>query len=103
MASGVQGVHHDIDRELGVVFGKEALVAPIVIPLTAVILVAVKQAETAVEFDAFEVIMHDIVAPAIQFETGGRRFAEAEEAGVSEFLDKPINPSLFYNTILSLL
>jgi len=27
---------------------------------------------------------------------------EAEEAGVSEFLDKPINPSLFYNTILSL-
>ena len=27
---------------------------------------------------------------------------EAEEAGVSEFLDKPINPSLFYDTILSL-
>ena len=40
-------IHHQIDRELGVVLALEALVPPVVVPLAAVVLVAVEHAEAA--------------------------------------------------------
>src|SRR3990167_8157538 len=55
--SRAQRVHHDVDAEAGVVLGQEALVAPVVVPLAAVVLVAVQHPEAAVELDALEVFV----------------------------------------------
>src|SRR5207342_1814398 len=85
--SAVQCVHHDVDREPGVVLGQEALVAPVVVPLAPVILVAVEHAEAAVDLDAAQVIVHEIVAPPVQLEAGGgRALGEAEETAVQRMV-----------------
>src|SRR5690606_15626505 len=82
MGSSVECVHHDVDGEAGVVFREPALVAPVVVPFAAVVLVAVEHAEPALVLDAFQVVVHQVVAPAVQLEAGGRRAVELEEAGV---------------------
>ncbi|EEF93703.1 hypothetical protein CATMIT_01664, partial [Catenibacterium mitsuokai DSM 15897] len=84
--SRVQRIHHDVDPELGVVLGQEALVAPVVVPFAAVVLVAVQQPEAPVDLDAFKVIVDQIVAPAVEFETGRRRPVEDEEAAVDRMV-----------------
>src|SRR5690606_15616592 len=80
--SGGEGVHHDVDGELGVVFGEPALVAPVVVPFAAVVLVAVEHAQAALVLDALEVVVHQVVAPAVEFEAGGGRAVELEETRV---------------------
>src|SRR5690606_13907497 len=76
-------IDDDVDRELRVVLGQEALVAPVVVPLAAVVLVAVEHAQAAVDADALEVVVHQVVAPAIELEAGRRRaVGEAEETAV---------------------
>src|SRR5690606_19748705 len=63
-ASGRQRIDDDVDRELRVVLGQEALVAPVVVPFAAVVLVAVEHAEAAADLDALQVVVHEVVAPA---------------------------------------
>src|SRR5436190_3482156 len=75
-----QRVQHDVHRELRVVLGEEALVAPVVVPFAAVVLVAVEEPEAAVDLDALEVVVHEVVAPAVQLERGRRRTVELEIA-----------------------
>src|SRR5690554_2849367 len=81
--SRCQRVDDDVDRELRVVLGQEALVAPVVVPFAAVVLVAVEHPEATVDLDALEVVVHQVVAPAVELVAGGgRAVGEAEEAVV---------------------
>src|SRR5678816_978167 len=75
-------IHDDVDREFCDVFSQPALVAPVEIPLAAVVLVAVEHAEPAVDRDSAQVVVHEIVAPAVQLHGGRRRSVEGEEAAV---------------------
>src|SRR5690606_14742732 len=78
-----QCVHHDVHTELRVVFGEEAFVAPVVVPFAAVVFVAVEHAQPAIDLDALEVVVHQVIAPAVELEAGGRRaVGELEEAVV---------------------
>ena len=80
-----QRVQQNIDAEFGVVFGQEAFVAEVVVPLAAVVFVGVKHAEAAVDFDAFQVVVYQVVAPAVQLEGSGRRaIGELEELRVDD-------------------
>src|SRR3546814_17347582 len=62
--------------------GQPALVAPVVIPFAAIILVAVQHPEAAIDMDAFEVIVDEVVAPAVELETGGWWAIEGKKAAV---------------------
>src|SRR4030095_11224579 len=59
-------IDNDVDGELGVVLAQEALVPPIVIPLAAVILVAVEHGEAIRSFDALEVVVDDCFPPSVE-------------------------------------
>src|SRR5688572_8848293 len=65
-------IYNDIDAETGVVFTLESLVPPVVIPFAAVILVRVEHAEPAFVLDATQIIVHEVVAPSVQFVRGLR-------------------------------
>src|SRR4051812_42997979 len=67
------GVDDDVHRELRVVLRAEALVAPVVIPLAAVVLVRVQDAQPALPLDAAQIVVHDVVAPAIELMARLRR------------------------------
>ena len=62
---GRQGVHNDIDPKLGVVLGQKAFISEIIVPLAAVILVAVQNPDAIANDYSFEVIMHQVIAPAV--------------------------------------
>src|SRR5690606_34729417 len=80
-------IDDDIDRELRVVLGQEALVAPVVVPLAAVVLVAVEHAQPAIDLDPLEVVMHQVVAPPVELEARGRRpIGEPEETVVQRMV-----------------
>ena len=66
-------VDDDVDRELGVVLALEALVPPVVVPLAAVVLVAVEHADPAAVLDPAQVVVDDVVSPAVQLVRGRRR------------------------------
>jgi hypothetical protein len=69
-----------VDREAGVVLGQPALVAPVVVPLAAVVLVAVEDADAPVDLDRLQVVVHQVVTPAVELERGGgRAVVEVEE------------------------
>ena len=68
-------IHHQIDRELGVVLALEALVPPVVVPLAAVVLVAVEHAQPAAALDPAQVVVDDVVSPPVQLVRGRRRTA----------------------------
>src|SRR5690606_9254766 len=55
---------------------------PVIVPLATIVLVAVEHAEAAVDADALEVVVHQVIAPAVELEAGGRRAVETEEAGI---------------------
>ena len=80
-------IHDDVDRELRVVLALEALVPPVVVPLAAVVLVAVEHAEPAAVLDAAQIVVDDVVPPAVQLVRGGRRAVlEREEAAIERML-----------------
>src|SRR5690606_6770437 len=68
--SCAQRVDDDVHRELRVVLGQEALVAPVVVPFAAVVLVAVEHAQATVHLDALEVVVDEVVAPAVELVAG---------------------------------
>src|SRR5687767_10419065 len=77
-------VDDKIDRELRVVLGPEPLVLPVVVPLAAVVLVRVDDAEPAAALDAAQVGVHDVVAPAVELMAGLRRAVGELEKGAVE-------------------
>src|SRR5688572_7542159 len=72
-------VNDEIDCELRVIACAKALVAPVVIPVPAVILVRIDDTQPASPLDAAQVIVHHVIAPAIQFLAGLRRSLRVTE------------------------
>lgn len=68
-----QGIYHNIHPKTRIINGQETFVPEIVVPLAAVIFVAVQDADLSVDRDRFEIVVHEVVAPAVQLEGGGRR------------------------------
>ena len=80
-------IHHDVDRELGVVLPLEALVPPVVVPLAAVVLVRVEHAEPAAVLHPAQVVVDDVVAPPVELVRGRRRaVGKLEEAAIERML-----------------
>ncbi|MDB5242415.1 MAG: hypothetical protein JWP57_3040 [Spirosoma sp.] len=76
-------VGYDVDPKLGIVFGQKAFIPEVVIPFAAVVFVAIENANSTIHHNGFEVVMHEVVAPAVQLERRGRRpFGKFEKAGV---------------------
>ena len=63
-----QRIHDNVNAKPRIINGQKPFVAKIVVPFAAVILVAVQDADFAVDSDRFEVIVHEVVASAVQFE-----------------------------------
>src|SRR5687768_3432880 len=76
-------VHHQIDRKPRIVFPPKAFIPPVIIPLAAIILVRVENAQPAAPLQAAQVIVDDVVSPAIQLVTRLRgTFRKAEEGPI---------------------
>src|SRR5688572_24235806 len=75
------GVDHEVHGKLGVVLCPEALVAPVVIPLAAVVLVRIEHRHPAFTFDGAQIVVHHVVAPAIEFMRSLRRAVGKIEEG----------------------
>ena len=76
----VQGIHNNIDPKLRVVFRQESFVAKIIVPFTAIVLVAIEDADASIDRDGFEVVVDQVVAPSVELEGGvGRPFFEFKE------------------------
>src|SRR5690606_7340009 len=81
------GVDHDVYAEPGIVLGQEALVAEVVVPFAAVVLVAVEDRDAAVDLDCLEVVVDQVVAPAVQLQARGwRPVLEREERAVERMV-----------------
>jgi len=76
-------IRYNIDPKLGIVFGQKAFIPKVIIPFAAVVFIAVKHADSTIHHDGFEVVMHEVVAPAVQLERrSGRPFGKLKKAGV---------------------
>src|SRR4051812_45442994 len=79
--SAREGIHDDVDAEACVVYGREALVIRVVIPFGAVILVTEQNLNAIAFHHCFQVLVNEIVSPAIELVTRrGRAIIELEEA-----------------------
>lgn len=56
--SSAQCIDNDVYGKLGVVLGQKSLVAEIVVPFAAIILVAVEQANFVIDRNGFKVVVH---------------------------------------------
>src|SRR5687768_5957304 len=65
--SAVHRIDDDVYRESSVVVTLEPLVAPVVVPLAAVVLVGIQHADPAAMLDGAKVVVHQVVAPSVQF------------------------------------
>ena len=84
-------VDDDVDRELRVVLALEALVPPVVVPLAAVVLVAVEHADAPAVLDRAQVVVDDVVTPPVQLVRRRRRAVlEREEAAVERMLRRQL-------------
>src|SRR5450432_4547186 len=82
-ASGHHRIDHDVDAKLRIVLGEKTFVAEIIVPLAAVVLAAVEHADPTVDDDGLQIVVHEVVPPAVQFEGRGRRsLLEAKERPV---------------------
>src|SRR5688572_23537220 len=59
------GVHDNVHAEFGVVLGQEALVAEVVVPFAPIVLVAVEQRDAPVDRERLQIIMYEVVPPAV--------------------------------------
>src|SRR5687767_3228626 len=81
--SAREGIHDDVDAKARIVDSREALVIGVVVPFRAVVLVAVENSDPVAMKHGFQVLVNEVVAPAIQLMTGRRwSFLELEERAV---------------------
>jgi hypothetical protein len=79
----VEGVEDDIYSEFGIVLGKEAFVPEIVVPFTSIVFIAVENADAAIDGNCLQVVVHEIIAPTVELESGvGRTFLKMKERTV---------------------
>src|SRR6185312_4032771 len=78
-----EGIHNDVDAEPGIVDSVETLALRMVVPFGAVILAAVEKRDVTVAHHTLKILVHEIVAPAVQLLTRrGRPVGELEEGVV---------------------
>src|SRR5687768_4183440 len=78
-----QGVNDKIHRKPSIVFTPKSLVPPVVVPLAAVVLVRVHDAQASATLKTAQVVVNNVVAPAIQFVARLRRtIGKAEERAI---------------------
>jgi len=83
----IQRIHNNIHSKLGIILRQEPLVPEVIIPFAAIILIAVEDPDAAVDGDRFEIIMDEIVAPAIQLERSvGRTFLKREKGMIERVM-----------------
>src|SRR5438045_5545169 len=81
--SAREGIDHDVHAKAGVVDGRETLRIRRIVPLRAVILAAVENSDAISLHHRLQVLVHQIVAPAIQLVTRRRRtVGELEEGAI---------------------
>src|SRR5688572_33094604 len=81
LISAREGIYDDVHAEARVVDGREALVVGVIIPLRAVVLVAVENPDSIATHHCLEMLVDQIVAPAVQLVAGRRRsIIELEES-----------------------
>ncbi len=79
-SDGIQCIHDNIHAEFRIVFGEEAFVAEVVVPLTSIIFIAIKYADAAIDGDGLEVVVYKIVPPTVELEGSvGRSFLKMEK------------------------
>src|SRR6476620_1246854 len=82
--SAREGIYDQVHAEARVIDGREALVVGVVVPFGAVVLVAEKHLDPAILHHRFQILVDEIVAPAVELVTRCRRtIVELEEAGVN--------------------
>src|SRR5215210_4987213 len=91
-----QRVDDDIDAEACIVLDGESLVRPVVVPFAAVILVGVEDSDAPVNLYRLQVIVNDVVAPAVQLvRCRGRTVLELEEGAVERMVVRQFAHRLF--------
>src|SRR5205814_8280165 len=81
--SAREGIDHDVHAKACVVDGRETLRIRRIVPLGAVILAAVKDGDAISLHHRLQVLVHQIVAPAIQLVARRRRtVGELEEGAI---------------------
>src|SRR5690606_10646804 len=68
--SAGERIHHHIHAEARVVEREEALVVRMVVPLRGVVLAAVQHADAAVALHSLQVLVDEVVAPAVELVAG---------------------------------
>ena len=63
--SRVHRIHNYVHPELGVILGQEAFVPEIVIPFAAVVFIAVKYCNAAINGNSFQIVMNKIITPTV--------------------------------------
>ncbi len=82
-----QSVDDDVDAEACVVFGGEAFVFPVVVPFAAVVFVGIKNGDALIYVYSAQIVVNDVVAPAVEFVgSHGRAVGEFEERVVKRML-----------------
>lgn len=74
-----QGVNYDVDAETSIVDFVEPFVSEVIIPLTAIVFITVKNANFVIELNRFEIIVNQVIAPPVEFLRRRRRTVEREE------------------------
>jgi len=60
------GIHYNIHPEFCIVLRKKSLVAKVIVPFAAIVLIAVQYADTVLHDDSLQIVMHQVVPPSIQ-------------------------------------
>lgn len=82
-----QCIGHYVYTKLGIVFSQKSLITKIVIPFAAVILIAIQNAYPAIDGNGLQVVMYQVIAPAIQFKRRSRwPFFKLKKTGVDRVI-----------------
>jgi len=74
------GIEDNIYPKFGIILGQEPFVPEIIIPFAAIVFIAEEYADAVIYQNCFQVIMYQVISPAIQFKRGsGRAFFKAEK------------------------
>lgn len=81
--SAREGIHNDVHAKACVVDGREALVVGMVVPLGAVVFIAVQNSDSISVHYRFQVLVDEVVAPTIELMTRcGRAILKLEESRI---------------------
>ncbi len=68
--SGHQRVHNNIYPEFSIILRQEPFITVIIIPLAAVVFIAIQQGHPVINENSLQIIVNQVISPAIQFKGG---------------------------------